>query len=116
MNLPKTIPKCRGKGGRAITANGILNVKTFGKTSWTDKISGQEKQKYGPMYLNFKENCLKNFNETHMYGPGENNNFQHIKIDENTRSALSENKKTFLESLCIHRHLIFYIFIFEVFF
>ena len=50
----------------------------------------------------FKENFLKNFDETHMYGPGENYNFQLIKIDENTRSAHSENEKTFLELLGNH--------------
>ena len=54
------------------------------------------------MYLHFKEDCLKSFDETHIYGPGENYNFQHIKIDKNTASALSDNKKTFLESLGIH--------------
>ena len=68
------------------------------------------------MYLHFKEDCLKNFDETHIYDPGENYNFQHIKIDKNTASALSDNKKTFLESLGIHWHLILYILIFEVFF
>lgn len=77
-------------------------VKTFGKTSWTDKRSTQEKQKFRPIYLQFKEERLKNFDETHMYGPGENQYFQHIKFDENTRSALSENEKIFLELLEIH--------------
>ena len=29
---------------------------------------------------------LKNFDETHMHGPEENCNFQHIKIDESKKS------------------------------
>lgn len=53
-NLPKTISNCQGKCGKAITANEIPIVKPFGERSWTCRRSGQEKQKYGSIYLHFK--------------------------------------------------------------
>ena len=60
----KLISKCQGRCGKNITPNDILIVKTSGKTSWTDKKTGQQREKFGPMYLHFPENCLKNFDYT----------------------------------------------------
>ena len=62
-NLPKLISKYQGRCRKNITPNDILIVKTSGKISWTDKKTGQQSEKFGPMYLHFQEHCLRNFGE-----------------------------------------------------
>ena len=45
-------------------------MKSYGPSTWRDK-SGVEKTKYGPLYIHFKEECLKNFDTDKYYGPGD---------------------------------------------
>ena len=100
-NLPKLISKCQGRCGKNISPNGKLIVKTSGKTSWTDKKTGQQKEKFDPMYLHFQEDCLKNFDEKD-YTSNESFAFEKIKIDEMTKGELSEEDLEFLKSLGIN--------------
>ena len=100
-NLPKLISKCQGRCGKNITPNDILIVKTSGKTSWTDKKTGQQREKFGPMYLHFQDDCLKNFGEKD-YTIGESFVFEKIKIDETTKRELTEEDLEFLKSLGIN--------------
>ena len=100
-NLPKLISKCQGRCGKDISPNDILIVKTSGKTSWSDKKTGQQKEKFGPTYLHFEEDSLKNFGEKE-YIIGESFMFEKIKIDEKTKRELTEEDLEFLKSLRIN--------------
>ena len=73
-------------------------VRSYGRITWTDKSTGKEKAKFGPMYMHFHENCLKNFSET-FYTPGQSFDFLKIKIDSKTHKKLMEADKTLLSSL-----------------
>ena len=75
-------------------------VRSYGRITWTDKSTGEEKAKFGPMYIHLHENCLKNFSET-FYAPGQSFNFSKIKIDPKTKEKLTEADKTLLSPLGI---------------
>ena len=53
--LPKSVSKCQGKCGGPIKDEDIMVIRSYRKVSWTDKATGKEKQRFGPMYLHFKE-------------------------------------------------------------
>ena len=63
--IPGRVPqKCSNyMCGKKITRddNGLL-VRTYGTTTWTERGSGREMSKYGPMYIHFSCRCLKAFN------------------------------------------------------
>ena len=73
-------------------------VRSYGRITWTDKSTGKEKAKFGPMYIQFHENCLKNFSDT-FCGPSQSFDFSKIKIDPKTKENLTEADKTLLSSL-----------------
>lgn len=100
-DLPKTISKCQGRCGKTITQNETLIVKTFGKTSWTDRKTGQQREKFGPMYVHFHEDCLKTVDDRE-YSPDESFPFDTIQVDPATKAVLKEQDVQFLESLGIH--------------
>ena len=95
------VSKCQGRCGKNITPNDVLNVNTSGKTSWTDKKTDQQKEKFGPMYLHFQENCLKNFGEKDDT-IAKSFVFVKIKIDEITKWELTQEDLEFLKSLEIN--------------
>ena len=68
-NLPKSVSKCQGNRGRPIKVEEVMVLRSYGRITWIDKSTGKEKAKFGPMYIHFHENCLKNFSET-FYAPG----------------------------------------------
>ena len=45
--------------------------------TWTDKSTGKEKTKCGPMYIKLHENCLKNLSEI-FYTPSQSFDFSKI--------------------------------------
>ena len=98
--LPSTVSKCQGKCGKRIKAEDKLVVKSFGKMTWTDLSTGQEKVRYGPMYIHFNEDCLKTFSDQ-FYAPGDAFDFSKIKIDSKSRTELNENDMSFLTGLGI---------------
>lgn len=98
--LPKLISKCQGKCGKPIAHGDILIVRSYGLISWTNKKTGKENQKYGPMYIHFKEECLKNYSEL-FYPPGESFDYSKFKIDPTSRIDLSKTEIDFLNRLGI---------------
>ena len=92
--LPKSVSKCQGKCGKPIKKDDVLVVKSYGKISWTDKNTGQERQKFGPMYIHFKEDCLKTFSDK-VYAPGESFDFGKIKIDSKSRNEVTKTDMDF---------------------
>ena len=97
-NLPKSVSKCQGNCSRPIKVEGVLVVRSYGRITWTDKLTGKEKATFGPMCIHFHENCLKDFNET-FYALGQSFDFPKIKIDPKTQKKLTEADKTLLSSL-----------------
>ena len=95
--LPKAISKCQGKCGKPITHSDILIVKSYGKTTWTEKNTGKDRCKYGPSYIHFLDNCLKNFDTDHFYAPGELFCFDRIKISSQTRDSHLARKGVFIK-------------------
>ena len=73
-------------------------VRSYGRITWTDKSTGKEKAKFGPMYIHFHENCLKNFSET-FYAPTQSFEFSKMKTDPKTQEKLTEVDKTLLSLL-----------------
>ena len=73
-------------------------VRSYGRITWTNKSTGKEKAKFGPMYIQFHENCLKNFSDT-FYAPSQSFDFSKVKIDPKTHKKLTEAYKTLLSSL-----------------
>ena len=99
--LPKKVSKCQGKCGKAIEKTDKLVVKSYGTMSWTDKNTGKEKQKFGPMYVHFKEECLKAFSEE-FYAPGDRFDFTKIKLHQTARDDLKKEDLDFLSNLGIN--------------
>ena len=51
-------------------------IRPYGTSTWTNKVTGRENSKYGPMYLQFNEKCLKNLDDENYYGPGQAFNYR----------------------------------------
>ena len=72
-------------------------VGSYGRITWTDKSTGKEKAKFGPMYIHFHENYLKNFSET-FSAPGQSSDFFKKKMTQRYKKNL--RKQT--EHCCRH--------------
>ena len=96
-NFPKLVSKCQGNRGRPIKVEEVMIVRSYGRITWTEKSTGKEKAKYGPTYIHFHENCLKNFSEI-LYAPDQYD-CSKIKIGPKTHAKLREAEKTLLLSL-----------------
>ena len=75
-----------------------MAVKSYGQSTWRDK-KGVEQTKYGPLYMRFREECLKNFDTDNYYGPNDDFPFDKIKVDKTTRDQLNENDLKYLEQM-----------------
>ena len=100
INLPKSVSKCQGNCGRPIKVEEVMVMRSYGRITWTDKSTGKEKAKFGPMDILIHGNCLKNFSET-FYALGQSFDFSTKKIDPKTQEKLTEEDKTLLLSLGI---------------
>ena len=49
--LSKVILKCQGKCGKVISATDTLIMLSIGSTSWIDRNTGENRFKYGPLYI-----------------------------------------------------------------
>ena len=100
INLPKSVSKCQENCGRPIKVEEVMVVRSYGRVAWTDKSTGEEKARFGPMYIHFHENCLKNFSDT-FFAPSQSFDFSTKKIYPKTQEKLTEEDKTLLLSLGI---------------
>ena len=82
-NLSKPLSKCQENCGRPIKVEEVMVLQSYGRITWTDKLTRKEKAKFGPIYIYFHENCLKNFSET-FYATTKLFDFSKIKIDAKT--------------------------------
>ena len=90
--------RCQGRCGKKIDKSDILLIKSYGTTTWTDKKSGKEMSKHGPMYIHFNEICLKAYHDK-FYGPSETFEYSIVTVGTETLSNLSEEEKKFLKEL-----------------
>ena len=81
--------RCQGNCGKKITQNDGMLIKR-----WTDKKTGKEMSKYGPMYIHFNETCLKRHIKKY-YRPDEKFDYSVITLADETRNNLSEEEKDF---------------------
>ena len=86
--------KCQGKCGKTIDKSDTLVVKSYGTMSWTDKNTEERKQRFGPMYVHFKEKCFKGYSKL-FYAPGDRFDFRKVKIDEKTKPMLKRKTLNF---------------------
>ena len=49
--LPKTVSRYQGSCEKNITLTDAMLIKSFGTRRWTDKKTGKEISKHGPMYI-----------------------------------------------------------------
>ena len=96
-NLPRVIEKCRGGRRVKIKPNdpGML-IRTYGTTRWTNKTTGEEDSKHGPMYIHFQEECLRRYDNTTHYGVNNSFDYSKLTLDKKVHSELNEDEKTFL--------------------
>ena len=78
--------------------DGLL-VWTYGKISWTDKSTGAERSKFGPMYIHFNQKCLEN--SENFYGPSKRFDYSRITIDDKTKEKLNKSEVALLKNLGI---------------
>ena len=98
--LPKAVPRCQGNCEKKITQNDGMLIKTYGTTRWTDKKTGNEISKYGPMYIHFNKTYQKRHTKEY-YRPDEKFDYSIITLAEETRNNLSDEQKYFLTRLGI---------------
>ena len=105
-DIPKLVKRCHGNCGRDISQNKITKdgkkvfvVKSAGIQRW---ISGGEPQsKPGPLYIHFKEECLKNYDTKNYYAPHEPFKWRQITVGAITKGKLQPDDIAFLTSLGI---------------
>ena len=99
-NLPRSVKRCQGRCGKKITPDQpVWIIKSYGVTKWTDKKSGKEMSRYGPMYLHFNVECLEAFDSETFYGAGTRFDYSQIKIDKDNQKDLNSQEKKMLKSL-----------------
>ena len=101
-SLPRSIKRCQGMCGRMIKPedDGLL-VRTYGRTTWTDKSTGAERSKFGPMYVHFNQKCLENSDSETFYGPSKSFDYSKITIDDKTKEKLNKSETALLKDLGI---------------
>ena len=86
-HLPKNITKSQRRCDKSIGIEDEMIIRSYGTSTWTNKVTGKENSKYGPMYLHFKEKCLKNFDNENYYGPGQAFNYSAVTAIRNHKET-----------------------------
>ena len=76
-------------------------IRSYGTSTWRNKVIGRENSKYGPMYLHFNESCLKNFDNENYYGPGQTFNYSIVTVNLKSKRDLNPAKIDLLRKLSI---------------
>ena len=100
-HLPKNITKCRARCGKSIGNEDEMINRSYGTSTWTNKVTGKENSKYGPMYLHFNEKCLKNFDNENYYGPGQAFNYSAVTVNPKLQGDLNPTEIDLLRKLGI---------------
>ena len=76
-------------------------IRSYGTSIWTNKETGMENSKYGPMYLHFTEKCLKNVDNENQYGPGQAFNYSAVTVNPKSKGDLNPTEIDLLSKLGI---------------
>jgi len=99
-DLPRLVKKCQGLCGKVIKPDDDdMLVRSYGTSTWTDRKTGSERSKYGPMYVHFNQKCLEMFDTANHYGPGNSFDFGRIEVDKTTKDKLNNAERALLDQL-----------------
>lgn len=99
-DLPRLIKKCQGMCGKPIRPDDDdMIVKSYGTSTWTDRNTGLERSKFGPMYIHFNQKCLETFDSENSYGPGNRFDYNRVEVHNSTQTKLQEAERMFLIQL-----------------
>ena len=87
-------------------------IRTYGSSSYTDKESGENKCKYGPLYIHFQGKYLKAFDSEIFYLPNESLDYSSIVVDKDTLDCLKRSEKNLLSQMGVK---LIYLFIYLFF-
>ena len=99
LHTSKNITRCQGNCGKKIDQKDIMLIKSYGTTRCTDKKTGKEMSKHGPMYIHFNKHCLKKFDNKKFYAPDESFDYSVITMSQETLIKLNEEERSFLRKL-----------------
>ena len=97
--LSKKRSKCLGKCGKPISDKDFMIIRTYGSSTYTDKESGENKCKYGPLYIHFEGKCLKAFDSKKFYLPNENFGYSSIVVVKDTLDCLKPSEKNLISQM-----------------
>ena len=63
-----------------------------GTTRWTNKRTGKEESRHGPMHIHFRDDCLQRFDGGSHYGLNESFECGKITIDNKEQSELLRSR------------------------
>ena len=100
QNSSSKISKCQDNCDRKIgSLKELFIIHPYGNTSWTDKVTMKERVKYGPQYIHFDEDCLKQYDTSEFYGPGNGFDFSRITVDRDVQNDLNDTAKKYLGNI-----------------
>ena len=75
--------------------------RSYGTSTWTNKVTRKENSKYGPMYFHVNEKCLRNFDDENYCGPGQAFNCSVVTINPKSKGNLNPAEIDLLRKLGI---------------
>ena len=93
--------RCRGNCREAITQDRRLLVRSLGVSHWRDTVTHEPKSRYGPLYIHFKDDCLKAYDKVNYYAPNESFHYAQIKLNPDSKRELSDADLAYLSNLGI---------------
>ena len=78
---------------------------SYGTTRWTDKKTGKQMSKNGPMYIHFSEHCLRKFDNKKFYAQNESFAYSVITPNQITFNKLNGEERNLLRKLGLKFYL-----------
>ena len=101
-NVPRSLRKCQRRCGKRIAAEDPpMIIRSIGENWWTNKTTGKEMSRVGPMYVHFNQNRLELFDTESFYGLTKRFDFSRIAINEGNHKELNEKERKELRDLGI---------------
>ena len=99
---PDLIRKFQWRCGKRITAEDPpIIIRSTGESWWTDKTTGKEISRVGPMYVHFNQNCLEQFETEKFYYAAKRFDLSRMIINEDNYKELHEKERKELRDLGI---------------
>ena len=59
----------------------------------------KEKVKYEPQHIHFDKECLRHYDTSEFYGPGNGLDFSHTTVDKDVQNDLTDTEKKYLDNI-----------------